>query len=319
MVMRGYETKKLKIILCIILCIVFSACSGNPEVEGKKAAEKFLECDNDYMKSLEKINDNFVGSFDSYSYKTRIEAREKLKEKQRTANDNCNNCKEEAERYLAKSREKYLTNKDHSSKFEDAYNVVKKQNQPVIQTSNNVTEIKILSIIPPKPDEDKIKRDLVGRIITKNRDGYYVNERKYEIKSLEQILDIDILSIEDKGDYYIFKVYIELTSHVSNYEAELTINYHLRNYDDWTIEHIQVKRLETKKTDKYNDCITSSLKNGYLYLTNHCDVSILVEGIMLNRNGEWVPFEKLVNGNNSDVYTGFHSISDYKIQKHERP
>jgi hypothetical protein len=316
----------------IVLCAVFASCTS-PESDGKKAAGKYCDCAEEYEKNLNEVSAKFTSKFSSYDFTTRIEARAKLEKLKNNAENDYNKCYQKASEYETKIRNKYATNRESNQKFQYAYaTVLAALSFPPIMDESAFENCNksILSIIPSIPDAEKIKKDFVGRTITKNGDDYR-KTRKFQIESLEQIRDIQILTAKEDGDNYTVEIYLELASPISIYEVELIINYNLGTNDDWTIEHIHPKRFETKVTGKYKDCITSTFGNGgfmtkNLAITNHCDVALLVEGVLLtDYEREWLPFEQLVEANSQAfvaswgnvLYTG--SVADYKIQKIERP
>ena len=323
---------KFKNLFFIYFMLFFVACYS-PESEGKKAAAKFCDCEEEFTEKLSKETQNFIDNFAHYGFETRVEARKKSEELTEKASSEYGNCVQKAQQQYAKLKGKYVGNYEKTAKFEYAYNAKKEfSEQRMMQGIPNQMEINdlILAIIPIKPNLEKMRTDLVGRTITKNGD-IYRQVRKFKADSEQQISNVTIIKEEVNGDNYTIDVFLELSNDASVYVAELTVNYFLGRNDDWTIEYIHAKRLETKATGKYNDCIIHSFGNGgfmtqCVSLTNNCDVPLLVEGILMTGyEREWLPFEILVESNNYTLvgqwgdarYVG--SVIDYKIQKIERP
>ena len=200
-------------------------------------------------------------------------------------------------------------------------------NQPasgIISSLSSQIETRIMSIIPAKPNEAKIKQDLVGSKLYFQK---YTNRhgREWKILSPDEIQSLQILSVDERSDRIIYNLKLDLRNELREYEAEITLSYFLGNQDDWKIDNIHTKSLETKITNIYNDCITAQLNyDGNIVMRNSCSVALLVEGMALKKSdNSWAPFEKVVNSNSVEteglggfLTTGYR---DFRIQKTERP
>jgi hypothetical protein len=104
----------------------------------------------------------------------------------------------------------------------------------------------ILEIIPPRPDLEKLKKDLVGRKIAEGANGYRKKDWYWEIKSTTELKNVDIKNTSNNGEDYVLDVYLILQGENTDYNANVKIYYVLRQYDDWTIDMIETQH-------KYHD------------------------------------------------------------------
>jgi hypothetical protein len=319
--------KYCSIILGITMCVIFTSCFS-PESDGKKAVEKLCDCDNEFTENLGKETRNFIGNFADYGFKTRVEAREKSEELIGKAEHEYMNCIQKAQEQYVKLKGKYAGNYEDATKFEHAYNARRDvYEQEIGNGIPNQMEINdlILTIIPPKPDTEKIKRDLVGRKITEQPDGYHRKDWYWEIKDGD-IKEIQIISENKQGEEYLYEVRLILQADGGAHEALANITYALRQNDDWMIDFLESKQVNIVKTGKYNNCITLQRKGRSgeyeLELTNHCDVALVIGGVILSEFGnEWKKFSTVVDASAANSIGGLFSISvrDYQIYFVERP
>jgi hypothetical protein len=317
------------VILAGAMALCFAACSS-PESDGKKAAKEFCDCEEESVSIRKQGYSELIRKFDSYEFQTRVAVREKIQSINENASEKHNDCLKKAQEYYKETNEKYATNYQKNTQFEYAFQGYRRVNiitdeelTPLISQMNNL----IVTIIPSKPDVEQIKRDLVGRKITEQPDGYRHKDWFWEIKQGE-IKEIRIISETQQGDEYLFKIRLILQADGGAHEAFVNLTYVLRNYDDWTIEFLESKQVNIVKTGKYNNCITAVREQtGYseyeLKFTNHCDVALIVGGIALNAWGDqqWHKFSTVVEANGTKSIGGLFSVSvlDYKIHFVERP
>jgi len=324
--------KRIKIItannIYILLCILLFACSS-PESDGKKAAQKSCDCFEEYTGKLSTAYESYIENFNSYSFKTRIEAREKINKSILEVKDDYNICEEKAIAYRNELSNKYLTNRADADKFQYAYNAqFSNYRTPSVDSVAFQSRINSLiqTIIPQKPDLAKLKKDLIGRKISEGADGYRGKDWYWEIKSLNDLKNVEIKNEEDRGDDYLLDVYLLLQGENTDYEANVKISYVLRQYDDWTIDVITTENMNIVQTHNYDDCITIRLwgllgEHRYEF-TNSCDVSLLVGGVALSDTDErWEKFSILVDANSSATVGDMiqNRIKDCKIHFIERP
>jgi hypothetical protein len=318
---------KTKILIFVAFVLFFFACSS-PESDGKKAAENFCDCEKKSVENRQRDYSDLIRKFDSYDFQTRIAVREKIQSIADNAAEKYADCLKKAEDHYRKVSGKYATNYEKNTQFEYAFQGYRNTNTvtdeallPLIAQMNHL----ILSVIPPKPDAEKIKRDLVGRKITEQPDGYHRPDWFWEIKEGE-IREIQMISENRQGNDYLFEIRLILQADGGAQEALVNLTYILHNNDDWTIDFLESKQMNIVKTGKYDNCITIQRKGWTgeyeLGFTNHCDVSLVVGGVILSEfRNEWQKFSAVVEGNSAKSIGGLFSVSvlDYQIHFVERP
>jgi hypothetical protein len=299
------------------LCVFLAACS-NPESDGKKTAEKFCDCKKEYEQSWLAANKKFVADFDSYHFQTRTEAREKLDAMHAKVRVDYEKCEAKAKQFYADANNKYATKMEQSQQFKFAYSMQLSAYITTVDTAslNEVIVQKKMTIIPPNPDAEKIKKDLVGHtIIEPTRELY---RSKFAIKSLAEIKEVKISEAKKDGDKLFYSLHLELTGEVNQYIADINLTYYLGANDDWMIQHIESKLLDIVPIGKFNDCISVKHEGYYRYFYNNCDVALLVEGVVYDEwsTKGWVKKDVLVPANGN---TNIYGFKDYKLKRIERP
>jgi hypothetical protein len=311
----------------IIVCLLLTACSA-PESDGIKAAKQFCDYENAMIEYRQKNYSALIKLFDTSSFQTRLEIREKIQEINDKAVVVYNNRLLKAEQNYRKLIGKYATNFNKNAEFGYAfqgYYKTHKPNEDVFAPLLSQIEKLILSVIPPVPDIEKIKQDLTGHEI-KEQPKFYFNQNRRWLIEKDKIIDIEITNIKKIENDYLFEIYLIFQSGNSAYEALIDLTYVLYKNDDWTIEFIGSKKLVIIKTGKYENYITAQIKGWSgeyeLEFTNYLDIPLLVGGMVYSEfSREWSPFSTVVNGNNKNSVGGLFSVSviDYVIHFIERP
>ena len=339
--------------LCAILFTSYS-CTQNPEKEGSKLAQQACDCQKEYAQTLDIIYQEFLVKFDSYGFKNRTEAREKWKDIKENAAQQLEACMAEVQQRVKEARSKFPTNAEEildpkfleqavrdpkgyaqalakqqqqfaknqeiARKFDEAYRHV--TNQCLAQKTEideTALEQKILTVIPQKPNVEKLKQDLVRRRITEQSNGYYGRGWAWQINSIDELKSVNIVSDAKVGEDYVLEVHLLLQKDAAQYEADLQITCVLGKNDDWTIDFIETKDIHIVKTERYNNCVTKEVKRGWgtsLQFTNSCDVNLIVGGQILGNSNEWTKFSCQINANStgSVAYNG----KEYRIDFIER-
>lgn len=304
--------KNLLFIVWALFCI---SCSS-PESDGKKAAGKFCDCEQEYTKNLNEKTQKFIDNFADYDFTTRVGARKKSEELINEATRKYNDGIRKAEQTYAELKGKYVGNFEKTAKFEYAYSAKKEYDaQNINHDIPNQAAINnlILTVIPPKPDSVKIKQDLIGRRIIEQPGGYHRQGWCWTIEEGE-IKDFEIQKETKQGDDYLFELRLVVQGEGCAYEAFVNVTYVLRQNDDWTIDFLESKKVNVVRTGKYDNCISITKGDfGRVYFTNHCDVTLMVGGVVYNDG--WEKFLVKVRSNSTDYILG----TDYKIHFIERP
>ena len=297
---------------------LLSSCSS-PESDGIKAAQMKYDLQADYYKKSSSIAKEFIkervqayelyiGKFDSYAFTTRIDAREKINEnleniglKEMESSQKLLEAARESEKkffeYYETLRNKYATNKEKLEKFNYAgehYQPKERvQLDDLSDYQNKLSDFQekveslILSIIPPKPDLEQMKNDLIGRTINNQTKGY----PDWKINSLDELKDIETLNTNDNttnnGYEYLLDIHQILQGEANKWGATMNIKYVLQKYDDrWKLVTFDSQMNIVRTSGKYDNCITSRLiteggwgaPQRHIEFSNSCDVNILVSG-----------------------------------------
>jgi hypothetical protein len=322
--------KKYSIVL--LMAMSFSACSLSPEAAGKKIGKQYCDCDFDAEKELHQELLKYYNAFEDYGFKTRISARSKVAELTQHAAAKKNICEQETNLAYNQAKMKYANDSRKLAEFELALTIAKSASGRSDVHDNRfiLTQInqRILSIIPPTPDLEKLKEDLIGRRLSEQQGGYFGDNWYWEITSKNELKSVEVRSKSRQDEDYIYKVHLLLQGEANQYEADIIVTYALRQNDDWIIDFIETKDIHIVKTGKYDNCITAQRKQVgaleyQLEFTNHCDVPLLIGGIALNAWGDkkWRKFTTTVDGNSIKSIGGIFSVSvqDYRIDFIERP
>ena len=344
------------IIAVFTVAIIFTSCSS-PESNGKKVGEKYCNCRKVYedveQKKLEitqKEYSKFAKGFNSYKFQNRLDVRSKVQEIENTiqqmhheADKSYRECLQKAEEYYQKIDEKYATNKEKREKFNYARNNYRCQ-----EVKNNKKELLYseisnlrkqmenlrLTVIPPKPDIEKIKCDLIGRTIV------IPDERCVPNWSIKEniIKDFQIVNESKGNDKYSFEIRLFLQRNlIGDLEASVNVTYVLRDNDDWKFDSYQNRVVKFVKTGDFDNCIAVSYierKRPFLgsmtamQISNSCDVTLVVTGEFRRRpqypgqNIIWTNFSETLSGKSGTVlrqrgltHNGYDEIDiiDYKI------
>ena len=114
---------KAQLIICF-LAICLLSCSS-PEEDGKKAAEKYCDCKIGYYEKFNEVFELYIKNYNSYSFETQSEAREKLSEylgNLENEEENLNVCLKNASEFRSNLENQYFTSEDKKQKFQNTYN-----------------------------------------------------------------------------------------------------------------------------------------------------------------------------------------------------
>ena len=139
----------------LVACIILSLYT-TPEENGKMAAQALCDCERKSYMNYVKAYDLFLEEFNSYPFKTRVEAHEKLKEYEQKVQTEFDECAKIIENFRSKMERKYKKNPKKANEFQNAYEI--DLNWERRHTARSDIEAKerverfIQTIIPPTPD-----------------------------------------------------------------------------------------------------------------------------------------------------------------------
>jgi hypothetical protein len=178
---------------------------------------------------------------------------------------------------------------------------------------------------PPKPDPAVIQRDLIGRKITEQPDGYR-RQGWYWIIEAGEIKEIQIVKEHRQNGACMFEIRFILQAEGAANEVFANVTYVMGKKNKWVLDFLESKQVNVVRTGKYDKCIIAQRKGWSgeyeLELTSRCDVTLVVGGaVMAEFGGKWQKFSTVIEPGGSKTVGGlfFVSVMDYKIHFIERP
>jgi TonB family protein len=162
-----------------------------------------------------------------------------------------------------------------------------------------------------------LKRDLAGRGIREQADGYFGDGWSWKVDLPEEIQNITVLNETKQGSDYVLDIHLLLQAkNSSQYEADVKVTYVLGENSQWKIEVFQNKDIRIVKTGRYDNCSTPEIVTARrdsgtnLQFTNNCDVNLIIGGQIKGNDGKWRKFACTVNANSiNSVY----DAKEYRI------
>ena len=340
----------LKNVFAIVICltasvIVLSSCSS-PERDGIRAARRMHQCDDDFSRRYieiarerDRAHKLFISRFSSYAFESRVDAREKLNEYLASSQQSLERlqeryreCSRRASEHRDRLRNRYRTNEERARQFDYAFNNYQPRRRENRSSRRNASQENrvnyhskvrelIQSIIPPAPNAERLKNDLVGRTINNQTSGF--GFPNWRINSADELNGLEIINITPSGTTLTINARVSLQRN-NLWDADISVVYVLPNYEDWWRLQTFTGQMNIVRTYGYNDCITTSVhRNSNLAITNSCDVGLVVAGTV-TRAGLFGPisddFVVQIDGNSEIASVGRFSmrINSYVIHFIER-
>lgn len=302
-----------------------ASCGGTPFQQGQKLAAKYNACMSDYDEALVQVGEDFAGKITG-KYDSRTKAMDDYLQQLR-------DCHQE---YLEKwgkiyseeqkIRKKLKTSTD-MAEFEtglqtdrDFYTFASVPDLETIDVSPAVIQ-QLRTIIPPKPNEAQMAKDLIGHTLSEGKEeGYYPQSWTWKI--LEGgVSDLKIVSTQENTDSrYTVIASMRLGSETRAFDTKATVGYVLDDISDWQIEYVRSMGMDIVKTHRYDDCVKCYMEGMFgksLYGENNCDIALEVAGRAYKENYGWEKFSRVVSPHEKNCLCSY--IQDYKIDYIERP
>jgi hypothetical protein len=320
----------------IVIAVALVSCSS-PEGDGRKAALDVNNCAEKCIESMQKLESEFVSNFNPHNYTWRSEAIDAYNKKFKRI---CDDYYRDLDAVLirnSKLKGEYADNYKDLEKFDAAYEdaidedlSLKASNLILTETIPTAVIASINSIIPPKPDENRIKKDLEGHSISEGfdkKDCYFSEKWRrtfgedVEIKELH----LDEITQDDIREYSFVTTMILQEKYLS-YNAKAQVYYTLQDGEDWKIEFVKSLGLKLIQTHKYDDCIRCVIEDdGWggvdaLFITNTSEVELLVIGHCVADN-VYINFSKIIPPGEKGQVGGLFfggNITHYEIVAVER-
>ncbi|MGD0590120.1 MAG: hypothetical protein ABSA44_04900 [Bacteroidota bacterium] len=266
------KNKKVVIIVVASVGVLYGAyyffLKNDPVNDAKNAASAFCDCSTRHNEAIIKVDEEFVKSFDTYGFKKRQEARNKLQELQYSVNAENSTSYNTAQQNYNDLRKRYIAEQELLGKFDFAYSALSgtcnPSNQIKLTSICSKIENKINSIKDPEPDIEKIKSDLIGQQIPGWRFAY-LNEYK----------SAEITNTTRGNDRVEYQIKFHLIDNSSNSEHDCeVITVYLQGGQGWYFNNIKMVYITYTNTAPLNNwykieplqnCRYSILDQGHRY------------------------------------------------------
>ena len=232
--------KNIKTVIIVVSSIIilyggyYFFLKPDPVKDALNVAAAYCECQERYNDGMLNMNQKFIKEFDTYGFKTRREARNRLNELQNAANTENDKCTSAAQEKYYDSRNRYLDDQEMLSSFDLAYNSQSgscyPSNQSKLSSLYSEVENKITSIKDPEPDIEKIKTDLIGQKIPGwNFD--YLNEFK----------SAEIINVTRGNDRVEYQIKFHLRDEAKNSEHDCEVlSVYLQGDQGWYFNNVHM-------------------------------------------------------------------------------
>lgn len=307
----------------IILLIALSSCSS-PAGDGRQAAKNENHCAEKCLDAVRKLDSDFVDHFDSGRYTYRSQAVESYWTQYKKIMDDYESSLDVVRSKNKELQGRYSSKNNQQEKFDTAYG--KEKDASLSEAVQELIELEELPqavlasinrIIPPKPDENQIKADLVGHQLNEAalaKDCYFKENWRFTIDKADDVDEFRIDEVQvDNNQEYVFSSSMVLREEYLSYNAAAVVYYVLPDGEDWKIDMIKSLGVQVVKTGKYDDCIRCEKEPYALYITNISEVTVLVGGALFGFEEKELFSVALTPGQR--YYRG---CSDYRIDFVER-
>ncbi len=231
--------RNMKTILFLCGAIVFSLfififfIRNDPTKDGKKAANNYCDCAEEYSEDLSKTKEGFLNNFDSYNFQNRGEARKKIDEIASPIIKTFQECNERASIKYDSYKNKYTKDKNNLKLFTTSFS---ENNLNCGLTSmgdlpiNKKVSARINTLKELEPEQEKIKNDLIGNKIPGWKFDYLSEFKKFEILRIEK---------NNETLKYLIKLELLGDSSTSIHEAEIKVTY-LISDEGWYFDSVSL-------------------------------------------------------------------------------
>ena len=292
------KNRKLGFIV-LLLAFSFASCSS-PENEGMQMAQCMNECAENFIREKQNAESDFENRFNASDYSSRTEAMEAYDKAMIAVLDEYKSCHDEAEVKKSQIAGQYSDDYKKLSAFETAYqdNIDVQLEQKVLdefyETDYPAAVLaKVKMVIPVKPDDAKIQKDLVGHQLTEGFEKekcWFSEDYRWTIGEGE-IRDFKIEEVMRNDDKkYVFVATMRLEGKLNAFNVRAKISYWLPDTEDWKLEFVNSLGVSIVKTHEYDDCVSFEIKDdGWggvdaLFITNKTELELGV-GVEIVANG----------------------------------
>lgn len=287
--------------LLYIALVALVSCSS-PERDGRAAAKADNNCSETFIESVQKLETEFVSTFNPSKYVWRSDAIMAYNKEFKTLVDNYQRELDKSAISKSKLKGKYANSYKDLDIFEASFEEEKDTELSLLaqklmssETIPEAVKASINEIVPPKPDENRIKTDLNGHSLSEGfekNDCYFSEQWRRTIGEQVEIKEMQIeeITCDDCHDYSFIATMV-LQERYLSYTARVQVYYVLPDGEDWKIDFVKSLGIRLIQTDKYTDCIRCSIEDdGWggidaLFITNTSEVQLLVIGHFVANKG----------------------------------
>lgn len=272
--------------------MILPSCGKSPEAMGKSLAEKMNECGEQYLAERQQAESDFVANFNSSNYSTRSAALEAYVHQMDEVANNYYSRRDEILEEISICSGDYAEDYKKLSAFESDYEdnldngLVRKVAEKINSREySSAVLAKVRSLIPVKPDEEQIKKDLVNENIGEGFDKdqcWFREDHRWTFKEYD-INDFVIEDVvRDTDKEYVAIANMRLNGETNAFDAKVKVSYVLPDTTDWKIEFVSSMGVSIVPTHKYDDLINCEIKDdGWggtyaLFVTNNSNIDLLV-------------------------------------------
>lgn len=326
------KTSLLYLLLIVLICV---SCSS-PENEGKELAQWMNDCAETFIKDKQKAETDFVNHFEASDYSSRAEALEAYDQAMIGVLDEYNSCHDEVVVKRSKIAGEYANDYKKMAAFQTAYedNIDSELGNmlmdAIAETDYPAAVLaKVKTVMPVKPDETQIQKDLVGHQLAEGFEKekcWFQEDYRWKIGDYE-IHDFKIEEVlRDDAKEYIFIATMRLENELNAFNARAKVSYMLPDAEDWTLEFVNSMGVTIIKTHKYDDLISCAIEDdGWggvdaLFITNNAEIELGV-GVEIVANGSRKRYAVRVSPDKKSQVGGLFgggNVTSYDIEFVER-
>lgn len=325
-----------RVLLYILLMTLGCISCSLPDNEGKKLAQRTNECAESFIKEKQKVETDFVSHFNASDYTTRTEALEAYDQAIIEVLDEYNACHDGVELERSKVAGEYANDYKKIAAFQTSYeenidSVLDDMLMDAIAETEYPAAVlaMVRTIIPAKPDEAQIQKDLVGHQLTEGFEKekcWFHEDYRWKIREgeIHDFMIEEVLRADTKE--YIFIATMRLQSELNAFNARVKVSYVLPETEDWKIEFVKSMGVSIVKTHKYDDLISCEIKDdGWggidaLFITNNAEIELGV-GVEIVASGNRKRYAVRVSPDKKSQVGGLFAggnVTSYEIEFVER-
>lgn len=325
-----------RVLLYVLLMTICCISCSSPENEGKKLAQRMNECAENFIKEKQRAETDFVSHFNASDYSRRTEVYDAYDRAMIKVLDDYSVRRDAAAVERSEIAGVYANDYKKLASFENAYNNSIDSNlndrlmEAIAETEYPAAILAMVrTVIPAKPDETQIQKDLVGHQLTEGFEKeqcWFHEDYRWKIREgeIRDFMIEEVLRADTKE--YIFIATMRLQSELNAFNARVKVSYVLPDTEDWKIEFVKSLGVTILKTHKYDDLISCAIEDdGWggveaLFITNKAEIELGV-GVEVVADGSRKRYAVRVSPDKKSQVGGLFgggNVTSYEIEFVER-